>query len=297
MIDWPSYNKSLVKRGEILFSHDFLETWDLELDRMNENKKGKPFTFPDSLILFIGYIRYSFHLPYRQTEGVIKATGKSLPSHPSYGQICKRINKRLNVDVSSSIDDGDYIILAVDSTGIKVTNRGQWMADKWGLGKKKGYLKIHVAVNIKTKEILALDVTDEKTHDGKIMKKLVENVLKITPNKKKIKSILGDGAYDSNDNFRFLNDKKIDPIIKVKRNSAVILSENNKTRNKEVRQQTKDFLKWKKKKRYGHRWMAETAFSSIKRMFGEYIMATSFQNMVKEMILKVSLYNIFRRTL
>ena len=28
--------------------------------------------------------------------------------------------------------------------------------------KKKGYLKIHVAVNIKTKEILALEVTDEK---------------------------------------------------------------------------------------------------------------------------------------
>jgi hypothetical protein len=41
----------------------------------------------------------------------------------------------------------------------------------------------------------------------------------------------------------------------------------------------------------------ETAFLYIKRMFdGEHIMATSFQNMVKEMILKVSLYNLFRRT-
>ena len=50
-----------------------------------------------------------------KTEGVIKATGKSLPSHPSYGHICKRINKRLNVGVSCSIDeDGDYIILAVE---------------------------------------------------------------------------------------------------------------------------------------------------------------------------------------
>ena len=90
-------------------------TWDSELDRMNKNKKGKPFTFPDSFILVIGHIRLCFHIPYRQTEGVIKATGKSLPSHPSYGHICKRINKRLNVGVSCSIDDGDYIILAVDS--------------------------------------------------------------------------------------------------------------------------------------------------------------------------------------
>ena len=41
------------------------------------------------------------------------------------------------------------------------------MQEKWNMKKKKGYLKIHVAVNIKTKEILALEVTDEKAHDGR----------------------------------------------------------------------------------------------------------------------------------
>jgi hypothetical protein len=46
------------------------------------------------------------------------------------------------------------------------------MSKKWNVRNKKGYLKIHVAVNIKTKEILALEVTDEKIHDGKILKKL-----------------------------------------------------------------------------------------------------------------------------
>jgi hypothetical protein len=99
VIDWPSYNRSLVKRGEILFSYDFLDTWGHEIERMNRNKKGKPFVFPNSFILVIDYIRYSFRLPYRQTEGIIKATGKRLPSNsPSYGHICKRINK-LNIDI------------------------------------------------------------------------------------------------------------------------------------------------------------------------------------------------------
>ena len=42
--------------------------------------------------------------------------------------------------------------------------------------KKKGYLKIHIAVNIKTKEILALEVTDEKVHDSKMLKKLINQV-------------------------------------------------------------------------------------------------------------------------
>jgi hypothetical protein len=83
MIDsWPSYDRSLVRRGEILFSYDFLDNWDSELEAMNEGKKGKPFVLPNSFILAVGYIRCSFQLPYRQTEGIIKATWKSLPEKP-----------------------------------------------------------------------------------------------------------------------------------------------------------------------------------------------------------------------
>ncbi len=141
--------------------------------------------------------------------------------------------------------------------------------------KKKGYLKIHVAVNIKTKEILALEVTDEKVHDSKVVKNLVEGVLNNNHNIK-IKSFIGDGAYDSNKNFKYLKEKRIRPIIKVKRNS-IISSKNNKIRNEEVQLQTKDYPKWKKKRKYAQRWMVETAFSSIKRMFGEYTSAIRFQ--------------------
>jgi hypothetical protein len=69
-------------------------------------------------------------------------------------------------------DDDENIVIAIDSTGIKVT-KGQWMQEKW-LIKKKGHLKIHIAVNIKTKEILALEVTDEKVQYAKVMPKLIE---------------------------------------------------------------------------------------------------------------------------
>ena len=205
-------------------------------------------------------------------------------------------------------DDGDdYLIISVDTTGIKITNRGQWMDKKWNVQNRKGYLKIHVAVDIKTKEILALEVTDEKVHDGRMLKKLVNHVLNGSttttttttrgPNKMviKINSALGDGAYDSNASFRYLQEKGITPGIKIRKNS-IVSPKNNRLRNKEVIQQTKeDFLKWKKKRKYGHRWIAETAFSTIKRTFGEYVSATKFNNMVKEMMIKVSLYNLFRR--
>ena len=92
----------------------------------------------------------------------------------------------------------------------------------------------------------------------------------------------------------YLEDKKINPGIKVRRNS-IVSPKNNRLRNNEVKLQAKDLLKWKTKRKYGQRWIAETVFSAIKRMFGEYTSANRFQNMVKEIMIKVSLYNIFRR--
>ncbi len=124
----------------MLFAYDFLDGWDYELNKMNEGKKGKPFAFPSSFILAIGYIRYSFHLPYRQTEGIINATRKRLPNNsPSYGHICKRINK-LNINIKREHiddDDNDCFVISIDSTGIKITNRGQWMDENRNIQKKK----------------------------------------------------------------------------------------------------------------------------------------------------------------
>ena len=42
MIDWPSYNESLVRRGQVLLDFDVLDGWDHELSQMNEGKVGEP---------------------------------------------------------------------------------------------------------------------------------------------------------------------------------------------------------------------------------------------------------------
>jgi hypothetical protein len=85
-----------------------------------------------------------------------------------------------------------------------------------------------VVVDIKTKEILALVVTDEKIHVGKKMKALVERVMKRKNNKNyKIKTaVLADGAYDSNKNFKYLNENRIQPGIKVRKNSIISCKNN-----------------------------------------------------------------------
>jgi len=63
---------------------------------------------------------------------------------------------------------------------------------------RSGYLKIRIAVDVKGERILALEVTDEKTGDSKMLKPLVEEASR----KAKIAKTIADGAYDTKDNFR-----------------------------------------------------------------------------------------------
>jgi Transposase DDE domain len=71
MVDWPTYNETLVRRGQVLLDFDVVDRWDLELSQMNLGKVGEPYCYPDSFIDLLGYMRAYFHLPYRQTQGVV----------------------------------------------------------------------------------------------------------------------------------------------------------------------------------------------------------------------------------
>jgi IS5 family transposase len=145
---------------------------------MNEGKEGRKFVYPDSFIRLLGYMRVYFHLPYRQTEGVVREhASNTLPSIPDYSRICRRINRldiKINDDEDKSSLHDDNFVIAIDSTGVKVTNRGEWIRHKWNV--KRGYLKIHVAVDIKRKRILSLHVTSEQVHDGKVLPELVDDI-------------------------------------------------------------------------------------------------------------------------
>jgi hypothetical protein len=294
-MNWPSYNQSLVRRGEILLGFDVINNWDTELKEMNQGKIGEPFHYPNTFLLLLGYAKIYFHLPYRQTEGITQAHAKGkVSSIPDFTTINRRIN-RLDIKIKDTPDsknkefEDEYIVIAIDSTGIKVTNRGQWMQDKWKI-RKKEYLKLHIAVNVKSKKILSMKVTDEHVHDSKALPELIENIIK-SDNMVSIGKLFGDGAYDSNNIFSFLSDNGIQPCIKVRKNSRVGWKKGNTLRNLAVLDQKSDLQGWKDNVSYGRRWIVETVFSTIKRMFGEYVYSVRLKNMIQEMMLKASLYN------
>ena len=76
------------------------------------------------------------------------------------------------------------------------------MREKWDV-RKKGYLKIHISVNVKSKKIIFMKITDEHVHDSKALPELVENIIKSNNmaaiGKLIFTDCIYDGAYDGNE--------------------------------------------------------------------------------------------------
>ena len=287
--DWASYNDQLVRRGELLIDLDFIKNWEKELEEMNCGKRGKPFDYPKSLVTFLAFPRYFFGLPFRQEEGFVEALAKLLPELevPDYSTICRRINRLAPKFERSLRGLGDDVVVAIDASGIKVTNRGEWRRELWGDKSKRGYLKIHIAVDVKTKQILAMEVTDERTGDSKMFKPLVERASE----RVNVRLVLADSAYDSRENFDFLEANNIEPGIKIRRGASGKAC-GSWARRRAAREFLKDEKKWKRRVGYGRRWAVEGTFSNLKRTFGEFVVAREFKNMVQEMLLKAFTYNL-----
>jgi stalled ribosome alternative rescue factor ArfA len=285
--DWREYNESLVRRGEVLLDFDLLDEWNKELKKMNQHKEGAPFRYPEAFMRLLAYMHVLFHLPYRQEKGFVRSLSKyvqGLKEVPAYSTIWERTN---GLDMTlEGVKTDEPISIALDSSGVKVSNSGDWMRKKWKV--KRGYLKVHLAVDAKSKQAVSMQVTEETVSDGSQTEALVEEAML----KNDVERVYGDGSYDSRANFNLLAANGIDPAIKVRKNASR-KAKGSYTRKMEVITQQTDFEGWKKEKHYGDRWAVEGAYSVIKRIFGEYVSAKKFVNMAKEMATKVSLYNLF----
>ncbi|MFH0848044.1 MAG: IS5 family transposase [archaeon] len=286
--NWKRINEALVRRGELLLDLDFVKGWGSELEVMNRGKEGAQFRYPDSFIRLLLFMHVYLHLPYRQLEGFIKALSKYVkglkpPDHSSISWRAEKLPVKLDSAVMHSNED---VIIAVDATGIKVSNRGDWMRHQWK--RRRGFLKIHIAVNVKKKRILALQVTEDRVGDGRMLEPLVEEASK----KARVVETLGDGAYDTSRNFLYLAQKKIRPGIKARRPTRGTPS-GCTARKLAIREYLSNPEGWKRDHSYGRRWMAETTISSYKRMFGEHVSAKKMSNMIGELMAKANLYNLF----
>jgi hypothetical protein len=279
--NWKEVNAQLVRRGEFYLDLECVKNWQRELKQMNRKKSGAPYKYPNTFILFASVIYSFFHMPYRQLEGFIDKLGTYIPGliAADYTTLHRRISK---LALQIPIPDED-VVVAVDSTGIKVTNRGDWMREKHGKV-RRGWLKVHIAVDVESKKLLSIEVTNETTGDSEVLRPLLKDL--------NIKDGLMDGAYDTKDAFNFLKEKGVDcPGIKIREN-AVVGDEPSPRSNAVLDFKKNGYNGWKQMHQYGRRWEVEGYFSSVKRIFGETVRASSIIGMISEIKRLFILYNI-----
>ena len=182
-------------------------------------------------------------------------------------------------------DSAEPVAIAIDSTGIKVYKAGEWMERRHG--KKKRYIKLHLAVDTETKEVVALEVSTDDTHDSKVLPGLLGEAEK----RRGVSKVYGDGAYDTSEIYELLKSKGVEAVIKPRRSSR--LDTPSEARRMEVELYKElSYRRWAKRKGYGRRWSVETAYSTFKRAFGGACMAKTLENITKELMAKPSIYNV-----
>jgi hypothetical protein len=179
-INWREYNESLVRRREVMFGADFLSNWRTELEEMNKGKEGAKYRYPNPLISLLATV-HAYLLPYKQLKVFLRTLSKymvQLQEVPDFTTMWWRVVKvklKLNPEINPE-ENGEKVTIVVDATGIKVSNRGDWTREKWMKHRRRGFIKIHVAVNVKTKKIVSMKVTKEDVADGEMLKPLVQQV-------------------------------------------------------------------------------------------------------------------------
>jgi len=282
-VDWSSYNDRLVREVDVIFDVGLVGSFFAK--RLGRLGRGRPQVYGDAAISALAVLRAYFNLPYRQTEGLARrfACLLGLERVPDYTTIFRR-EKGLKVPTSLRPGGpGEGVVIAIDATGWKVTNRGEWKRQG-----RKGWVKLHIAVNVKTKEILSVRLTDERVHDREAAEPLVKEARqRIHPVK-----LLADGAYDSKELFNLLQELDIEPVIRVRKDSSRLARGCPARRRAVLAQQQPG---WQKRLGYGMRWLVETAFSTLKRRFGEFLRATKQIYAFQEMLIKCFVYNLLIR--
>ena len=279
--NWKEYNQKLVKRGEFYINPQFLETWNKETKQMNAGKVGQPYFYPKSEIEFLAVL-HAKNFDYRALEGIIQSISNNHRyQFPviSYSQICRRINT-LKVDFECVKEN---LLVAIDGSGEKVSNRGEWMRQKWKV--RRGWIKV-VIMGTTDGKIVDIRVGNENLDERKVARGMIRK------NHKKIDKTIMDGLHDCRDTFNLCEKYGIETAIKIRKNASK-KAKGSPRRKKEVIEYKKlGYDEWSKEKEYGLRWPAsEGIFSSDKRIFGESVRATKKRNMYKEVRMKFWAYN------
>ena len=286
--NWSSYNDALRKRGSLLIWLDKEMTWHAP----HEGRPGRPPVFSNAAIQFCLSLKVLFKLPLRQTAGMVasllRLAGLDWPV-PDYSTLCRR-QKTLKVQIPYRRAEGPLNLL-VDSTGIKFLGDGEWHARKHGVQGRRQWRKVHLAMDIATSDIRAVEFTPSREGDSPVLPDLLGQI----PEDEDIGTVTADGAYDTRRCHGAVIARGGTAIIPTRRNGRAWKEDcpAAKARNETLRA-TRHYGRafWKRWTGYHARSRVEAKMRCLKA-FGERIAARDPDRQTAEIHIRVALVNRF----
>ena len=96
---------------------------------------------------------------------------------PDYTTICRRVNK-VAIEIKKTLISykDKEVVVYLDSSGAKVTTRGEWMRQKWKV--RRGWIKVHIAVKRKFGEFVRATKVKNMFNEIKLKYILYNAILK-----------------------------------------------------------------------------------------------------------------------
>jgi hypothetical protein len=265
--NWHDYNNGLRQRGDftIWFTEEAIVDWH----PAKTGARGRPKEYSDIAIETAVFIRQVFHLPLRQTEGLMNSLARVMKAEitiPDFSCISKRSITLPRHILAKAMEPGSLVI--VDSTGLKVYGKDEWHQEKHDVPARRTWRKLHLAIDEKH-QVLACELTTPEIGDPTAVPDLLAQIT--TP----FDIFMGDGAYDGEPVSQAVLDKQPDAQVVIPpHKTAVVSSTGNTQRDQHIQTITQQGrIAWQQKTGYNLRNHVELAMQRYKRIFGNTMKA------------------------
>jgi hypothetical protein len=176
------------------------------------------------------------------------------------------------------VERNEPLHLLVDSTGVKIYGEGEWLDQKHGVRSRRRWRKLHLAVDVGTQEIAAVELTPDDVGDVSAFPDLLDQI------ESPVGSVTADGAYDGETVYDEVLHRHPTARVIIPPRLTVVLSEAGTMQRDDHVRLIKNHgrIGWQRRSGYGRRSLVETAMYRYKTIIGRRLHARTLPNQQTE---------------
>ena len=291
--NWPAYDASLRQRGSLTvwFTDEAIAAWAAE---PRTTRGGQPWYSPLAILTALT-IRAVFRLAYRQAEGligsIVSLLGLSLrvPDHTTLSRRAATLEVP-RPGTAGAGADSEPLHLLVDSTGLKLCGKGEWLLEKHGTATRRSWRMLHLGVDADTGRIVAATLTAKDVDDASQAGPLLDQVAGA------VVSFTGDGGYDQDRVYDSVAQRHPEAVVVVPPRANAVPSDRAETaptqRDGHLRRIAEHGrIRWQTVSGYNRRARVEATMNRWKQVIGDELRAHSDERRATEVTVAVYALN------